>query len=251
MASRRRTRVLITGASSGLGEGIARTYAGQGRDLALAARRIDRLGQLKAELAVAPGAGRIEVARLDVTDFDTVGPVVADLVERLGGLDRAIVNAGAGKGAPLGTGKAHANLETVQTNLTGALAQVEAVLEVFRAQGFGHLVLMSSVAGQRGLPKAQAAYSASKAGLTALGEGLQAEFAGTPIVVSVIKPGYIETDINAGLRSPMMVSREAGVAALAKAIEREPGEAVVPAWPWAPVSALLAHAPTEITRRMV
>ncbi len=241
----------MTGASSGLGEGIARTYAAQGRDLALVARRLDRLEALRDELSAAPGAGRIEVARLDVTDFDSVGPVIADLAERLGGLDRAVINAGAGKGAPLGTGKWRANVETVQTNLTGALAQVEAVLEIFRAQDRGHLVLMSSVAGQRGMPKAQAAYAASKAGLTALGEGLQAEFAGSPIAVTILKPGFIETDINKGVRSAMMISLDQGVAELVKAIEREPGEAVVPAWPWAPVSALLRYAPLEITRRMV
>lgn len=230
---------------------MARSYAAQGRDLALVARRKDLLEALRAEFVAAPGAGTVEIAQLDVTDFDAVQPAIAGIVERLGGLDRAIVNAGLGKGAPIGTGKAHANLETVQTNLAGALAQTEAVLEVFRAQGYGHLVLVSSVAGQRGMPRAQAAYAASKAGLTALGEGLQAEFAGSDIKVTIVKPGFIETDLSRGMRTGMMVSRDAGVAAMVKAIEREPGEAVVPAWPWAPISALLHHAPDEITRRMV
>jgi len=68
-----------------------------------------------------------------------------------------------------------------------------AALEIFRKQNAGHLVLVSSISGVRGMPKAQAAYSASKAGLTALGQGLQAEFANSPISVSIVAPGYIET----------------------------------------------------------
>ncbi|BDD81134.1 short chain dehydrogenase [Tsukamurella pulmonis] len=244
-------RILITGASSGLGEGMARTYAERGEDVGLLARRLDRLEGLRAELSSCPKAGAVEIGRLDVTDFAAVPVAIADVVERLGGLDRAIINAGIGKGAPLGTGKAHANLETVQTNLTGALAQAEAVLEVFRAQGRGHLVLISSIAGQRGMPKAQAAYSASKAGLTALGEGLQAEFAGSDITVTVIKPGFIETDINKGVKTSMKSSLDDGVKALVKAIDREPKEAAVPSWPWTPLGAVLRHAPDELTRRLI
>lgn len=230
---------------------MARTYAERGEDVGLLARRLDRLEALRAELTTCPKAGAVEIGRLDVTDFAAVPVAIGDVVERLGGLDRAIINAGIGKGAPLGTGKAHANLETIQTNLTGALAQAEAVLEVFRAQGRGHLVLISSIAGQRGMPKAQAAYSASKAGLTALGEGLQAEFAGSDITVTVIKPGFIETDINKGVKTSMKASLDDGVKALVKAIDREPKEAAVPAWPWMPLGAVLRHAPDELTRRLI
>ncbi|ADG79926.1 Short-chain dehydrogenase/reductase SDR OS=Tsukamurella paurometabola (strain ATCC 8368 / DSM/ CCUG 35730 / CIP 100753 / JCM 10117 / KCTC 9821 / NBRC 16120/ NCIMB 702349 / NCTC 13040) OX=521096 GN=Tpau_3342 PE=3 SV=1 [Tsukamurella paurometabola] len=244
-------RILITGASSGLGEGMARTYAERGEDVGLLARRLDRLEALKAEISAVPGSGAVEVGALDVTDFGAVPGAITEVVGRMGGLDRAIINAGIGKGAPLGTGKPHANLETIQTNLTGAVAQIEAVLEIFRAQGRGHLVLISSIAGQRGMPKAQTAYSASKAGLTAIGEGLQAEFAGSDITVTVIKPGFIETDINKGVKTSMKSSLGDGVKALVKAIDREPKEAAVPSWPWAPLGAVLRHAPDELTRRLI
>ena len=168
-----------------------------------------------------------------------------------GGLDRVIVNAGLGKGAPIGTGKAHANLETVQTNLTGALAQAEAALEIFREQNSGHLVLISSVSANRGLPKAQAAYSASKAGVTALGQGLAAEFAGTPIAITVIEPGYIETDINRGVKTRLMATTDAGVAAMVAAIEAEKAHAAVPRWPWEPLAAAMRYLPEPVSRRMV
>jgi short-subunit dehydrogenase len=244
-----RNKILITGASSGLGEGMARTYAAQGHALALCARRVERLDELKAELG--GHASQIAVAGLDVTDVDTVPIVFGALREELGGLHRVIVNAGLGKGAPIGTGKAHANLQTVQTNLIGALAQVEAAMEIFRAQNSGHLVLMSSMSAVRGLPRAQAAYSASKAGLSALGEGLQAELAGSPIKVSVILPGYISTDINAGVKTRMMTDLDSGVAALVAAIDSERDRAVVPRWPWTAIDLALRHLPAVITRRMV
>ena len=176
-----RQKILITGASSGLGEGMAREFAARGRSLALAARRLDRLETLADELR--PSASQVAVSALDVTDVDAVPVVFGKLRDELGGLDRVIVNAGLGKGAPIGTGKAHANIETVQTNLVGALAQAEAAMEIFRAQNYGHLVLVSSISGIRGLPKAQTAYSASKAGVTAIGQGLQAELVNSPITV--------------------------------------------------------------------
>lgn len=226
---------------------MARAFAQQGRALALCARRIDRLDALAAELAPA----RVATASLDVTDVDSVAPVFAGLADQLGGLDRVIVNAGLGKGAPLGTGKMHANVETIETNLVGALAQAEAALEIFRRQQSGHLVLISSMSAIRGMPKAQAAYSASKAGLSALGQGLQAEFADSPITVSVIAPGYIETDINRGVRTKLMASTDAGVRALVTAIDAEPRFAAVPGWPWRPLSYALRYLPDVITQRMV
>jgi short-subunit dehydrogenase len=244
-----RNKILITGASSGLGEGMAKAYATQGRDLALCARRVDRLEELRAELA--GRAGHVAVARLDVTDLESVPSVFGALRDELGGLDRVIVNAGLGKGAPMGTGKARANIETVQTNLVGALAQIEAAMEIFRAQNAGHLVLISSMSAVRGLPRAQAAYSASKAGLSALGEGLQAELAGSPIKVSVILPGYISTDINAGVKTKLMADRDSGVRALVAAIESERARAVVPRWPWTAIDLALRHFPAAVTRRLL
>lgn len=244
-----RQRILITGASSGLGEGMARAFAHRGKSLALAARRVDRLDALAAEIS--GSAAAVEVAQLDVTDTERVQVVVDDLAERLGGLDRVVVNAGLGKGAPVGTGNARANIETVQTNLIGALAQVEAAMAIFRAQGHGHLVLVSSMSAVRGMPGAQTAYSASKAGLTAIGEGLQAELRSSPIRVSVLLPGYISTDINAGVRTRLMVDRERGVAALVDAIEREPLREAVPRLLWTPIDLALSHLPRAVTRRMV
>ena len=120
-----RQKILITGASSGLGAGMARAFAAKGRDLALCARRIDRLDELKAELLARHPGINVAVAALDVNDHEQVPKVFAELEDELGGIDRVIVNAGIGKGAPLGSGKLCANKQTIETNLVAALVQIE------------------------------------------------------------------------------------------------------------------------------
>ena len=229
-------------------------------------RRIDpETGEVRDEPAAGPGparrrllqrpAGRDRAERGELVGLERgtahEAAVHVGLADDLGGLDRVIVNAGLGKGAPMGTGKAAANIETIQTNLVGAVAQIEAALEIFRAQNYGHLVLVSSISGIRGLPKAQTAYSASKAGVTAIGQGLQAELVNSPITVSVVAPGYIETDINRGVKTALMADTESGVAAMVKAIEAENGYSPVPAWPWTPIAAALKYLPGFVTRRMI
>lgn len=245
-----RQKILITGASSGLGAGMARAFAAQGRDLALCARRTDRLEELKAELSQRYPSIKIAVAQLDVNDHDQVPKVFGELSDELGGIDRIIVNAGIGKGARLGSGKLWANKATLETNLIAALVQIEAALEMFNQRGSGHLVLISSVLGNKGVPGVKAAYAASKAGVSSLGESLRAEYAKGPIKVSVMEPGYIESEMTAKSGTTMlMVDNETGVRKLVAAIEREPGRAAVPWWPWAPLVQLMRVLPPPLTKR--
>lgn len=244
-----RQRILITGASSGLGAGMARAFAAQGRDLALCARRTDRLEELKAELVQRYPNIAVVVAELDVNDHDQVPVVFAALAEHIGGLDRVIVNAGVGKGAPLGSGKLWANKATLETNLVAALVQIETALEIFKSQGHGHLVLISSVLGNRGVAGVKAAYAASKAGVSSLGESLRAEYASGPIAVTVLEPGYIESEMTAKSQSTLlMVDNRTGVAKMVDAIEKEKARAIVPGWPWIPLVALLKALPPRLTR---
>ncbi|OMB91824.1 short chain dehydrogenase [Mycobacterium colombiense] len=244
-----RQKILITGASSGLGAGMARAFAAKGRDLALCARRTDRLDELKVELSQKYPGIRIAVAALDVNDHEAVPKVFAELSDELGGIDRIVVNAGIGKGAKLGSGKLWANKATIETNLVSALVQIETALEMFNKNGSGHLVLISSVLGNKGVPGVKAAYAASKAGVSSLGESLRAEYAKGPVKVSVIEPGYIESEMTAKSNSTMlMVDNETGVNALVAAMEREPGRAAVPWWPWAPLVQLMRVLPPQLTK---
>jgi len=240
-------RTLITGASSGLGAEMARQFAAKGHELALVARRRERLAELRDSL---PGA-RVLIQALDVDDHDAVFRVFAELDDAIGGLDRVIVNAGIGKGAPVGTGRFDVNKQTITTNLLSALAQCEAAMQLFRARGRGHLVVVSSMSAVRGMPKAMTAYSASKAGIAAVAEGLRAELLGTPIKVTTLFPGYIRSEMNEQVaqRTPLMSSTEDGVRAMVRAIEKQVATAAVPAWPWRPLGVVLRHAPLGVIRR--
>ncbi|MAY39201.1 MULTISPECIES: SDR family oxidoreductase [Spongiibacter] len=246
-----RKNILITGASSGLGEGMARAFAAKGSNLALCARRVENLEAIKADIEKAHPNVTVLIKALDVCDYDQVFTVFREFREELGSLDRVIVNAGMGKGASMGTGYFHANRRTAETNFIGAIAQCEAAMEIFREQNAGHLVTISSMSALRGLPRAVNIYAATKAGLRTLSEGLRADVLGTPIKVSCILPGFILTPINEEMKkAPLRVDLETGCRALVKAIEKEPGEAKVPAWPWVPVGWAMKLLPLRLVAKM-
>jgi short-subunit dehydrogenase len=241
-----RTNILITGASSGLGARMAHDFAARGRNLALCARRIEQLEQIRTDLLRENPGIKIAIAQLDVTNHEQVFAVFHGLSQELGGLDRVIVNAGVGQGKPIGTGHFDTNLAIANTNFVAALAQCEAAMEIFRARGQGHLVVISSIAGLRGLPGFQA-YSATKAGVAILAEAIRAETLATPINVTTIYPGFIESSIGGSDdKKPFRVSTEKGVRAMVRAIDREPAQAKVPPWPWVPVGFGLRRLPLRL-----
>ncbi len=247
-----RKTILITGASSGLGEEMARQFAARGHDLALCARRTDRLDALRGGAGGRHPGQRFEVRALDVNDHDQVFEVFRAFKADFGTIDRVIVNAGLGKGAPIGTGRFDANKETAVTNFIGALAQTEAAMEIFREQDAGHFVMISSMSAMRGMPKTVTTYAATKAGVAHLAEGLRAELMGSPIRISVIYPGYIRSEMNEKVKNaPFIVSTEKGVAAIVDAVEKEKARAHVPAWPWVPVGAAMKHLPLPVVRKLL
>ncbi|GAB1516497.1 SDR family oxidoreductase [Actinophytocola sp. KF-1] len=238
-----RQNILITGASAGIGAELARQFASNGRSLALCARRLPALEELRAELP-----GRVLVKELDVTDADAVFRVFGEFADELGRLDRVIVNAGIGKGTPIGTGGHRPNRETVETNVLGALAQCEAAMEIFRRQNAGHLVVVSSMAALRGLPGAITTYAATKAAVSSLAEGIRVEVAGTPIRVTTILPGYIRSEMNPE-PGRLIADTVPAVRAMVAAIEREPKRAYVPSWPWRALAPVLRHLPAGALKK--
>jgi short-subunit dehydrogenase len=242
--------VLITGASAGLGEEMARQFADRGYDLALCARRTERLDALAAEISARTGR-RVQTAALDVTDADAVPAVFGRFAESFGTIDRVVVNAGIGKGAALGTGRADANRATAMTNFVGALTQTEAALEIFRRQQRGHLVLISSMSALRGMRRAMTTYAATKAGLAALAEGLRSERI-PGVDVSVIYPGYIRSEMNEHVAQKVrfMVDTPTGVRSMVEAIEKRRPKAYVPAWPWVPIGFLMRVVPLSVVRKL-
>jgi short-subunit dehydrogenase len=237
--------VFITGASSGLGEGMARAFAKRGYALAIAARRVEKLEALATELR-GSGAPKVLVRSLDVTDFDSVPRVVAEAAAELGGLDVVVANSGIGGQAPIGKGAFATARGIVETNLLGAMATVDAAVELFRRQGRGHVVGVTSVAAVRGIVN-QGPYSASKAGLARYLEATRAELRGTGIRVTDLAPGFIDTPINSDMKSrPFVVTAAKGTEEMVRLIESGASFAYVPRLPWTLVAQAMKLLPDRL-----
>ena len=242
--------ILITGASSGIGAGMAREFAQMGYNLAICARRLERLETLKQELEQQYGI-RVIAKSLDVTNYDQVFQVFREFKQDFGQLDRIIVNAGVGEGRRIGKGNFAINKATVETNFISALAQCEAAVEIFREQNSGHLVMITSMSAIRGMPKHLTAYGASKAAVAHLAEGIRAELIDTPIQVTTIFPGYIRTEINEGAKKlPFEVDEKTGSRLLAAEIEKAPIKAYVPKWPWLPLGLAMKVLPLKLVNKL-
>jgi short-subunit dehydrogenase len=249
-----RKNILITGASSGLGAGMARQFAKRGCNLALCARRLDRLEELAQELLRSAPGIRIWIRELDVTNHEQVFQVFRSFQQEMGSIDRVIVNAGIGTGAPIGKGQFDENKRTVETNFIAALAQSEAAMETFRAQETGHLVIMSSMSAMRGLRGKMTAYSSSKVAVAAMAEGIRTDvLRKRKIKVTTLYPGYIRTELNEATapgKTPFIIDSATGCRLLVAAIEREPATAYVPWWPWAPLAYLMRRMPLSWVVRL-
>lgn len=245
--------VLITGASSGLGAMMARKFAYLGYDLAICARRLERLDTLKAELEAEYGI-RVHTKRLDVTDYDQIFEVFSAFADEVGTLDKIIVNAGVGDSRVIGHGRFNINRATAETNFIAAIAQCEAAMQIFRAQNSGQLVVISSMSAVRGLPRHLTTYAAAKAGLARLAEGIRADMIKEklPITVSTIYPGYVRTDLNIGAKYlPFEIEEEEGAEVIIKAIEAKVDEAYVPAWPWLPIGLGMKYLPLKVITKFI
>ena len=246
-----RQNILITGASSGLGKGMAVEFAKLGRNLALCARRVERLTELQAELLAINPEIKVLIKTLDVNDHDAVFRVFKEFDAEIGGLDRIIVNAGMGKGASIGTGYFYANKQTAETNFVAALAQCEAALEIFRPKNAGHLITISSISAVSSYRRAMTVYAATKAALSSMSEGMRIDLMDTNIKVSTIHPGFIRSEINEKVKKvPFIVDTETGCKAMVKAIEKEGENSYVPGWPWAWLQWFLRIAPKSILKKM-
>ncbi|WP_194755873.1 SDR family oxidoreductase [Aliidiomarina indica] len=248
-----RKTIVITGASSGLGAEMARQFAALGRNLGLCARRTERLESLKQELETQYPNIQVSLKALDVNDHDAVFRVFAEFKQEFGSIDRIIVNAGMGKGGPLGTGLFKYNKMTAETNYIAALAQCEAALEIFYEQKSGHLVTIASISALRGMPRALTAYASSKAALVNLTEGIRADLMrqNSPIKTSCILPGFIRSEINEKVKNtPFMCDTVPGVRSMVRAIEKEKVQAYVPGWPWVLVAFLLKRLPLKQTLKL-
>ncbi len=184
--------VVITGASSGLGEATARLLAKQGATVALAARRADRIDALAAEINDA-GGNALAVAT-DVTDREQVKALVDTAVEKFGKVDVMLNNAGLMPLAPLEDLKTNEWEQMIDVNLKGVLNGIAAALPYMKEQKSGHFINVSSVYGHKLGPDATV-YCATKFAVRALSEGLRQEVKPYNIRTTVISPGAVATEL--------------------------------------------------------
>ena len=240
-------KIFLTGASSGIGEALARHYASRGATLGLAARRMDRLRELKASLSTP-----VEIYECDVRDVRQVKAAAADFMARHSTPDIVIANAGVSFGTLTEYEEdVEAFREILEVNVMGMVNAFHPFVAPMRERGSGTLAGIASVAGFRGLPGA-AGYSASKAAAIRYLEALRLELRGTGVAVSTICPGFIRTPMTAKNPYPMpfIIGVDDAARRIARVIAARRSFAVVP-WPMAIVGRVLSMLPNAVFDRLM
>jgi short-subunit dehydrogenase len=235
MLDLRGKRVLVTGASSGIGKAIALELARKGAAVALAARRLDRLGETANEIRCgSPSAAAPLAVRCDVTNREEVGRLVQTCRGYLGGIDILVNNAGSGVYGETVRTSVEEIRAIMEVNFYGALNCLFEVMPAMSQAGGGLIVNISTAAALHGVPYL-AAYGASKAALAAFSQSLRAEISGSGIAIMVVYPGYTETEFFArekrvgGARRPHgpYASARRMARLIVRAIERQKTECVL------------------------
>ena len=239
--------ILITGASSGIGEALALLYAGVGVSLALTGRDAARLAAVAAACR-ARGAA-VESATIDAVDEAGLARFIQQ-ADAAAPLDLVIANAGISSTLH---DLAHLDAQvrrTFDVNVTGVFNTLHPAIACMLPRRRGQLAIVSSVAGFRGLPGALA-YCASKAAVKAYGEGLRGRLAREGIAVSVICPGYVRSRMTARNKFPMPLIMDAGRAAriIRRGLRRNRGRIAFP-WPIYVLARLFAALPEALIDRL-
>ena len=210
--------VFITGASSGIGRQLSVELGRRGASLGLLARRADVLQEIVGEVETAGGRALALVA--DVRDAGAVRRAADELRARFGPVDILVANAGVGATTDARELKPEAVADVININVIGAVNSVTAVLPEMVERKSGQLVVISSLAAYRGLPKS-AAYCASKAAVSAFFESLRVDLLSSGVDVTIIHPGFIKTPLTAGRHAnmPYLMELDAAVEKIIRAIE--------------------------------
>lgn len=233
--------ILITGASSGIGRALAERMARPGATLGLVARRLERLEQLAVELR--HRGADVLLYQADVSDREEMARVAKSFEESAGGVGLAIANAGIGGADRLSRGEPGPMAEMVNVNLLGVLNTLVPLVPAMIGRRSGHLVVIGSVAGFRGMP-GRATYAATKAAVKTLMDGFRLDLRRHGIRVTTICPGWVESELTAGNKFPMPFFMKADKAArlIENAINRGKKSYVFP-WQWRILLPLVVRLP--------
>ena len=240
-------RVIVVGASSGIGEALARRLASEGAQVALVARRQVELERVAGEIRAS--GGKAEIFVHDATDYDAAPALFDRIAEALGGVDTLVYAAGVMFKLAEGEWNFHHDRETVEVNLLGAMAWCNPAGARFQAQRSGMIIGISSIAGERGR-RAAPAYCTSKAAFTTYLEALRNRLTRYGVRVLTIKPGYVDTAMIKGLPGLFWVISADQAAARTLALARAGAQSgFVPAR-WSLVAFLLRLIPSVVFRRL-
>ncbi len=241
--------ILITGASSGIGAALATAYAGPNMVLMLSGRDVKRLSQI-AKICIGKGATVFDKV-IDVRDQKAMASWINE-VESTHPLDLIVANAGisAGTGGPEGEADTQVR-QIFDININGVLNTIHPAIDHMRARRRGQIVIVSSIAGFRGMPTAPA-YSASKAAVKSYGEGLRGYLKNDGIEVSVVCPGFVKSRITAANHFPMPFLMDADKAAkiIKRNLATNKGRIVFP-WQMLLITWLFVALPTSWTDRLL
>ena len=241
--------ILITGASSGIGEALALDYARAGRTLLLSGRDAARLEAVGA--ACAGRGATVSLKTIDVGDEQAMAEWIGEADEKTP-LDLVIANAGVSGGA--GAGKAgglnQATREIFRVNVEGVFNTVHPALALMRARGRGQIALVSSMAGFVGMPSSPG-YGAGKAAVRSYGEALRGRYAADGVEISVICPGFVVSRITARNKFPMPILMSADKAAgiIVRGLARNQGRIAFP-WPMYALIRLISMLPVFVVEKM-
>ncbi len=242
-------RIVIFGATSGIAEAAARDFAKAGASFILVGRNPQALSDLCADLKVR-GAASAESRIVDLSDVATLPALCKDVHNTLGIVDVALIAHGVLPDQQEPLDLYMETLDLLQVNVVSPSLLMLDMLHIFRAQGHGHLVILSSVAGDRGRPS-NYLYGSTKALLSTLGEGMALESIGTNVRVLVVKPGFVDTKMTAAFKKGALWASAADVGgAIVKAVSQGKNGVMYAPRFWQLIMLIVKNAPSFIVRRM-
>lgn len=252
-------RMLIVGASSGIGEALAYVAAKQGYQLAITGRRVENLEQIAKKIQQT-SQQTVVVKKMNVLDnTNDIYTTMQAIEHELNGIDIVVINAGVIQSRKLGTLDISSDASIINTNVTGAISVGDAAIKLFsdkntRQKQGGQIVVTSSVSAFIPLPT-NPAYAASKAAVTHYYEGIRGRLAKRNIKLTILHPGFIKTAMTDGaeISSTKLILADVDVAAkdILTAIKKQKPTAMIPPQPWSLIGAAYHFTPSFVRRRLV
>ena len=240
---------VVVGASSGIGAALARKLVKEGYKVALLARRVEKLEEICSQINQPGEEPRAFLYQHDVTDVESIPALFQELLKDLYTIDVFVYNSGLMYSVGMSEYSFEKDRSTIEVNLLGGMAWLGQAAILFERMGSGHLVGVSSVAGDRGRVT-NPPYHAAKAGMSAYLESLRNRLSRKGVHVLTVKPGYVTTELLGDAKTPFPPSSPESVAdAIYKAIRRRKQVLYTPWW-WRLILLIVQHIPSFIFRRM-